>query len=273
MTILADAHTHLDQFPNKDIPGILQRAWDAEVGFIIIAGVTEASSQRGVALAEQYEGVYAGIGIHPEEARVPLDGNTYQKLKTLAHSSSKVVCLSEVGLDFAPGMPPIDIQEQVLRQEVRLARELGLPVIFHSREFPDRLSDHQRILEVLKEERIEEVGAAWHYFQWSKDMAEACFDLGMHVSIAKPLLRLPDLQAVVKDLPLERLVLETDTYPQTFKRNRARWTEPKDVLDIATAIAQLKGISLEQVAEVTTGNLLRLLKGRVVLPAPAGQST
>ncbi len=87
--------------------------------------------------------------------------------------------------------------------------------------------------------------------------------MGLCVSIAKPFLRLQELQEVVRGLPLERMVLETDTYPQTFKRNRARWNEPKDVREIAEAIAQGKGVSLEAVAAATTGNLLRMLNGRV----------
>ncbi len=186
-----------------------------------------------------------------------------RRMKALAQSSAKVVCISEVGLDFAQGMPPIATQEQVLRREVRLARELGLPVIFHSREFPGRLEDHKAILRLLKEERVGEMGGAWHYFQWDADLAQACLDMGLYVSIAKPFLRLQELQGVVRDLPLERLVLETDAYPQTFKRNRARWNEPKDVREIAEAVARVKGVSSETVAAATTGNLLGILKGRV----------
>ncbi len=262
--LLADAHTHLDQFPDSELPGVLERARQAGVGVIIVAGVHEESSRRAVALAEASEGVYAGVGIHPEEVKSPMNDDGYRRMKALAQSSPKVVCISEVGLDFAQGMPPIAAQEQVLRREVRLARELGLPVIFHSRESPGRLEDHRAILRLLREERVGEVGGAWHYFQWSADLAQECFDMGLCVSIAKPFLRLPELQGVVRDLPLERMVLETDTYPQTFKRNRARWNEPKDVREIAEAIAQVKGVSLEAVT-ATTGNLLRMLNGRVTL--------
>ncbi|MBI2172318.1 MAG: TatD family hydrolase [Chloroflexi bacterium] len=266
---LADAHTHLEQFAAQEIPGILQRAQQVGVACIIVAGVTEESSQRVIALAEEHQGVYAGVGIQPSDVKGPLDARACQRLKALAHSNPKVVCISEVGLDFAPGMPSLEWQRQALRQQVRLARELGLPVIFHSRERPGHIADHYETLKVLAEEKVEEVGGAFHYFQWSQEIAQACFDLGLYVSIAKPLLRLPALQAVVKDLPLERLVLETDSYPQPFKRNRLRWTEPKDVLAVAEKIAELKGILLEAVARATTGNLLRLLKGKVAIPTEA----
>ncbi|MBI4312669.1 MAG: TatD family hydrolase [Chloroflexi bacterium] len=264
--LLADAHTHLDQFAPEEAPAILQRARDAGVGLLIVAGVHEESSHKAIALAEAHEGVYAGVGIHPEEAKGPLTGDDYLRLKALAQSSPRVVCISEVGLDFAPNMPPIDVQEQVLRQEVRLARELGLPVIFHSREYPGRLSDHEEVLRVLSEEGVHEVGGAWHYFQWDEALAQKCFNLGLSVSISKTLLRLPALQDVVRYLPLERLLLETDSFPQPFKRHRSRWTEPKDVRLVAEKVAELKGVSVETVARATTDNLLRLLRGKVALP-------
>lgn len=268
--ILADAHTHLEQFTPQEIPAILQRAQQAGVACIIVAGVTEESSQRAINLAEEYEGVYAGVGIQPSDVKGPLDAAACLRLKALARTSPRVVCISEVGMDFAPGMPSLEWQQQALRQQVRLARELGLPVIFHSRERSGRLDDHYQVLKVLAEEKVEEVGGAFHYFQWSQEIAQTCFDLGLYVSIAKPLLHLPPLQAVVKNLPLERLVLETDSYPQPFKRNRPRWTEPKDVRAVAEKIAELKGVPLETVAVATTGNLLHLLRGKATTPATAG---
>ena len=99
-----------------------------------------------------------------------------------------------------------------------------------------------------------------HYFQSGEDVAKRCLDMGLMLSIGKPLLRLTDLQDLVKKTPMESLVLETDSYPQTFKRNRARWTEPKDVMVVAEKVAELKGISVADVAEVTTSNLLGLLR-------------
>ena len=106
-----------------------------------------------------------------------------------------------------------------------------------------------------------------HYFQWDEKLAQACFDLGLLVSLAKSLLRLPALQSVAVTLPLERIILETDTYPQPFKRNRARWTEPKDVREVAQKLAELKGLPLEKVAQATTTNLKGLLRSRIVVPS------
>lgn len=262
---LADAHTHLVQFPAQDLPGILLRAKEAGVGLIVVAGVTEDSSRQAIALAEEHGSLYAGVGIQPADVRTPLNEEVYRRLKALALSSQRVVCISEVGLDFAPGMPSMALQEQAFRGQIRLARELGLPVVFHSRERPGHLEDHYQALRVLEEERAWEVGGAMHYFQWDAGLAQACFDLGLLVSLAKPLLRLPALQAVAASLPLEHLILETDSYPQPFKRNRARWTEPKDVRQVAEKLGEMKGLSLEEVARATTANLLGLLRGRVAL--------
>ena len=270
MTItLADAHTHLDQYDPSEISAILQRAGEAGVATILVAGVTEASSARAIELAEHFDGLLAGVGIQPSDVKAPIDDAAYLRLKTLAQSSSKVVCVSEVGLDFAEGMPDIELQRQALRQQVRLARELGLPVVFHSRERRGRLTDHYETLQVLREEKVEEIGGAFHYFMWDEEVAEACFALGLMVSLSKTLLRLPSLQEVVRDLPLDKIVLETDSYPQTFKKNRARWTEPKDVRLVADKVAELKGLTLEEVAEATSSNLLKMLRIQAFSPGGA----
>ena len=267
-TVLGDSHTHLDQYAPEEVPIILQRAKDVGVAVVIAAGVTEDSSARCIDLAERYPMVYAGVGIHPMEVRAPVDESMYSRLLALASGSNKVVCISEIGLDFIEGAPDLALQEQALRQQVRLAIELDLPIMFHSRESPGRLEAHHETLRVLHEEHAGAVGVVMHYFQADEGVARACLDLGFSISLAKPLLRLPHLQEVVKRVPLDRVVLETDAYPQPFKRNRARWTEPKDLQEIAGKVAELKGITRDDVAEVTTSNLLRILKGRVSLLQP-----
>ncbi len=259
---LADSHTHLDQYQPEEAPDILQRAGDAGVGLVVTAGVTEESSLKCIDLANRYDSVYAGIGIHPMDVTEPMSEAAYQRFRSMALANPKVVCISEVGLDFSEGMPDFEMQTQVLRQHVRLARELDLPVIFHSREYPGRMDDHYRTLQVLQEENVQEVGGAMHYFQWDADIARVCLEMDLAVSIGKPLLRLPQLQETVKDIPLDSIVLETDAYPQYFKRNRMRWTEPKDIKDVAEKLAELKGLPADEVAKATTNNLLRVLKGR-----------
>lgn len=256
--MLADCHTHIDQYPPDELEGLVARAHEAGVNAIIVAGTTVASSARCVALAQRSSTLFAGVGIHPTEVQAPVDEACYAQLRELARSSPRVVAVSEVGLDFGPESPELALQYQAFREQVRLARELRLPIIFHSREPSGQPEAHMETLRVLREERAWEVGGVMHYFQADEATARECLDLGFFISLAKPLLRLPHLQELAAGLPLESIVLETDSYPQPFKARRASWTEPKDVRLVAERLAALKGISLEEVAQATTANLLAI---------------
>ena len=250
---LCDSHTHLDQYPPDELSQILERADGAEVDFILCAGTSVASSRACIALAEANKPLYAGVGIHPMDVKAPVDEATYDALKGLALSSDKVVCISEIGLDFLPESPDVPTQYQVFREQIRLAKELRLPIIFHSRE------SHPEVLQVLREERVGDIGAVMHYFQADEPTAREVLDLGVYISLARPLTRLPELQELTKTLPIEQIVLETDAYPQPFKKHRHSWTEPRHVREVGSKLAELKGMDLEEVAQVTTANLMRLL--------------
>ena len=252
--IFVDSHTHLDQYPHGEMPEILERARNAQVGPIVCAGTTGESSGDCVRLASCHPPLYAGVGIHSMEARAPIEEETYGDLRALTLSSPKVICVSETGLDFLPTSPDRGIQLQAFREQIRLARELGLPIIFHSRE------SHAEVLQTLRDERAGDVGGVMHYFQGDEATAREAIDLGFYISLARPLLRLPDLQEVARVLSLEHLVLETDAAPQPFKKYRHNWTEPRHVREVAQKLAELKDVTLEEVAEVTTANITRLLK-------------
>ena len=198
--------------------------------------------------------LHAGVGIHPMQVEGPVDEEAYRTLHDLTTSNPKVVCISEIGLDFLPESPDRELQYQAFREQIRLARELQLPVIFHSRE------SHPEVLRTLQKEKGYDVGGVMHYFQADEKTAKAAIDLGFLVSLARPLLRLPELQEVARDLPLKSIVLETDAAPQPFKKHRHNWTEPRHVLDVAHKLAEIKGITAEEVAQATTDNLTRLLK-------------
>ena len=252
--IFIDSHTHLDQYPPHEIPEILDRAQKASVGLVLCAGTTVESSRACIALSTQYGSLYAGVGIHPMQIEAPVDDDTYADLRHLAISNPKVICVSEIGLDFLPTSPDRALQYQAFRAQIRLARELRLPIIFHSRE------SHPEVFRVLREEGASEVGGVMHYFQADEATALQAIDLGFYVSMARPLLRLPELQEAATALPLEHIVLETDAAPQPFKKYRHNWTEPRHVREVAQKLAELKGVSLEEVAEATTTNLTKLLK-------------
>ena len=252
--MLGDAHTHLDQYAPEEIPGIVQRAQEAHVRFIVCAGTTLDSTGACIQMSQRHDIFYAGVGIHPMEAHQPVDEDTYRRLEAFATENAKVVCISEVGLDYLPESPDHEIQDQVFRQHIRLARNLGLPIIFHSRE------SHSEVFRVLREEQAGDVGGAMHYFQGDEATAREAIDCGFFISLARPLLRLPELQEVARSIPLEHIVLETDAFPQPFKKYRHSWTEPRHVLEVAQKLADLKGVSLLEVAEITSKNLAGLLK-------------
>ena len=251
--LLGDCHTHLDHYAPQEIPEILERAKDADVGFIVCAGTTLESTRACIQMSVQYDMLYAGVGIHPMHAYDRIDEDTYGELESLATGSPKVVCISEIGLDFLPDSPDRDIQFQVFREQIRLARSRELPIIFHSRE------SHPEVLQTLREEKAGEVGGVMHYFQGDEATAREAIDCGFFISLARPLLRLPELQEVAKVIPLDNIVLETDAAPQPFKKYRHNWTEPRHLQTVAQCLAELKGVTLDEIAEVTTRNLTRLL--------------
>ena len=251
-----DCHVHLDPFTDVEVGEILDRARGVGVRAVISAGTTIPSSRRSLELSDRYDGFFSGVGIHPMDIREPFTDRTYETLRDLATSTDKVLVMSEVGLDFMEGAPDRAIQYPAFREQIRLARELGLPVVFHSRE------SHDEAFRVLREERAYEVGGIMHYFQGDFRTAQKVIDLGFYISLARPLLRLTYLQETAVKVPLENIVLETDAAPQPFKSKRENWTEPRHVATVAQTLAELKGIDVEEVEEVTTRNMRRVLGAR-----------
>ena len=249
---LIDCHSHLDSFSDEEIGQILIRAQDAGVGAVITAGTTPETSARAVQLAMTFPTMYAGVGVHPMDLTGPIDDHAYRTLRSLATSTNRGVTISEIGLDFMEGMPDRAVQYQAFREQIRLARELGLPIVFHSREA------QSETLKVLREERAYEVSGAMHYFQGDLETARQAIDLGFYISLAWPLLRLPELQEVAAQLPLESIVIETDAAPQPFKSKRESWTEPRHCRAVAEKLSELRLVPIEKIEESTTQNALTI---------------
>ncbi len=250
--MLIDIHTHIQQHDSSEVDGMLQRADEAGVSMVIAAGTTIEDSERAIALAETHSKVYAGVGIHPSDLTAPMTSCDVAALEHMA-SHERVIVMSETGIDHMPNSPDHEWQEDAFAVQIEIAKRQNLPVVFHVREHLDDLTRFEArgsALSILAEHDAGQLGGAAHYFQGDYDYACKVLDLGFKISFAKPLLRLRELQDVARRIPLKSIVLETDAYPQPFKKNRAKWTEPKDVRLVADFLAALRGLELESLHDL-----------------------
>ena len=245
--MLVDIHTHIQQHDPSEVPGMLQRAATAGVTTIIAAGTTVDDSHKAIRLAETYPNIYAGVGIHPSDLEAPISPEDVAALDEMA-SHERVTVMSEIGIDHMPNSPDHTWQEEAFAAQIEIARRHDLPVVFHVREHLDDLSRFQAratALSILADHDAGNLGGAAHYFQGNFQYAKKILDLGLKISFAKPLLRSPELQDVARRVPVDSIVLETDAYPQPFKKKRAKWTEPKDVRLVAECLGEILGVSME----------------------------
>ncbi len=246
--MLIDIHTHIQQHDPSEVDGMLERAAAAGVGKIIAAGTTVEDSRKAIALSEKYPSVYAGVGIHPADLETPITAEDIAALDEMA-GHERVTVMSEVGIDHMPNSPDHSWQEEAFAEQIRIAERHRLPVVFHVREHLDdltRFDARSAALSILAGLDAGRLGGAAHYFQGNYDYARKVLDLGLKISFAKPLMRSAELQEVATKIPLDSIVLETDAYPQPFKKNRAKWTEPKDTRLVAEFLAELRGIPLTE---------------------------
>ena len=259
-----DTHSHIHQHDRDEIADIVNRAITSKVGAIITAGVSIEDSRQAIRVAEQYDQVFAGIGVHPTSLTGPLLDQDITDLDDLA-DSSQVVVMSEIGIDHQERSPDRTWQENAFRSQITLARNHGLALIFHAREDGDDYDSHSArdaIIDILKSENAGELGGSAHYFQGRWSHAKQFLDMGFHISFAKTLIRMQDLEETAQKTPSDRILLETDSYPQPFKKKRNKWTEPRDLSLVAEKLAALRDTSVEEIARITVSNTLKLFGSR-----------
>jgi len=253
---LTDTHAHIDgkEF-HADFTEMLNRAREADIQTIITVGADMESSVAAAELASQYEQIYAAVGIHPHDAHRVTD-NCYAKVRSLAESNGKVVAIGEIGLDFYRDRSPRDQQEEVFRRFIRLARELSLPLIVHDRDA------HERVMTILREERASDVGGVMHCFSGDLNLAKECLDLGFYISIPGTVTYANNelLRDVVRKTKIEHLLIETDCPYLSPVPHRGKRNEPCYVRLTAKKVAELKGLTVEDVARITTLNAQRLFR-------------
>src|SRR5258706_2405334 len=257
---LIDSHCHIDmpQFdPDRDAVVARARAAGVET-MLIVGGVdAEAGHRRALTVAEGL-GLPASAGVHPHEARLAT-ATTYDELRGLARDQ-RIVAIGEIGLDFHYDHSPRDVQREVFRAQVRLARDVGLPVIIHTREADDETAA------LLEEEGAREVGGVIHCFTGGPDLARRALALGFYVSfsgiVAFP--RSETIQQVARTVPLDRLLVETDSPFLAPPPHRGKRNEPAFVVEVARKVAALREIPVDEVGRASAANFRALFRAAAV---------
>ena len=248
---LIDTHTHLDapEF-DEDREEMITRAVEAGVSKMINIGFNRETIPTTMKLAESYDFIYAAVGWHPVDAITMTDTDMDWIASLCSHE--KVVAIGEIGLDYHWDTSPKDVQQRVFRQQIGLARELGMPISIHNRDA------HEDIVRILREEKANEVGGVMHSFSGSWETAKICLDLGFHLSFGGPITfknaRVP--KEVLAQTPLDRLLIETDSPYLTPHPYRGKRNESAHVKLVAEAAAEIKGITWEELAQITYANAL-----------------
>lgn len=250
--MFVDSHCHLD-FPElaQDLPEILDSMSENRVSHALVVAVSKPEWGRIRELVAPHENLFSSVGVHPdyEDTEEP----TIEDLIEAARDP-KVVAIGETGLDYYRGTGPFDWQRERFRVHIRASRECGLPLIIHTRSAADDT------LRIMAEERAQDVGGVMHCFTESWEVAEAAMALNFHISFSGIVTfrNAVQLQEVARRVPLDRMLIETDSpylAPVPFRGKR---NDPSKVRHVAEKIADLRGISLAEVEDQTTANFFRL---------------
>ena len=251
MLIDTHAHLYLDRF-DEDREAVLQRARDAGVETIVLPAIDVSSIQQAVDLCEEHDGLYAMAGLHPSETETATQADFDAVREWCAHPS--VVAVGESGLDYYWDRSFDDKQEAFFRRHIRLAVEADLPLVIHNRE---ATAD---ILAVLEEEHVrtdapEQMRGILHCYVDPPEVAERAWNLGFFVGVGGIMtFSNSEVDRYVKEVPLEQIVVETDSPYLAPEPHRGDRNEPAYVRHVAERIADVKGVPVETVAEVTTRN-------------------
>ncbi|XEC94998.1 TatD family hydrolase [Paenibacillus tarimensis] len=244
-----DTHTHLDSYKfDEDRTDVIERARAAGVDRMINIGFNRETIPTTIALAEQYDFIYAAVGWHPVDS-IHMEQGDLDWIASLC-THEKVVAIGEIGLDYHWDTSPKDVQHRAFREQIALAKELGLPVVIHNRDA------HEDIVRILNEEKAAEVGGVMHCFSGSWETAKKCLDMNFYISFGGPVTfknaRVP--KEVMDKVPIDRILIETDApylAPHPFRGKR---NESSFVTLVAEAAAEIKGKTLEEIAKITTNN-------------------
>ncbi len=251
--MLIDTHAHLEMREfNDDREDVIKRAREAGVEYIVTIGTTVESSRDAVLLADKYDFIYAAIGIHPHEVKDILHP-AYDILRHFAQHK-KVVAYGEIGLDYFYEHSPRTDQKRKFRDMLREARELDLPVIIHDRDA------HDDTLQIISEEWSPDLGGVMHCFSGDAAMARKLVELGFSLGVAGPVTfpKAEALREVIRQVPIEHLLVETDAPYLAPQPMRGKRNEPAFVRHTTEMIAKIKGLTFDDVSRITSFNAMQL---------------
>jgi len=253
--MLVDSHCHLD-FPElrADLAGVLSRMSDNGVSHALTISTTLETFPAVREVAHAHPNVWCSAGVHPDEQR---DGREASLEELLAMGSdARVVAIGETGLDYYRLEGDLEWQRERFRTHIRAARKLRKPLVIHTR------SSAEDTLRVMREEGAEEVGGVMHCFTETMEVAEAAIAMGFHISFSGIVTfkNAKDLKEVAKRVPVERMLVETDSPYLAPVPHRGKSNQPAFVKHVAEEVAALRGIAFDDVARATTENFFRLFR-------------
>jgi TatD DNase family protein len=251
---LVDSHCHLNYDPlGTDLPAVLERARINDVRHMLCVSVTWEAFPEVHRIAREYPHIYASLGVHPNER----EGKDPSVEELISHADDpRIVAIGETGLDYFRSQGDLEWQKQRFRRHIRAARATGKPLIIHTR---DAGAD---TMEILREEGAGEVGGVMHCFTESAEVARQALDLNFYISLSGILTfrTAENLRDVARQVPGDRLLIETDSPYLAPMPHRGKPNEPSYVRLVAECLAQVRGEPLEKVAEQTTRNFFTLFR-------------
>ncbi len=272
---LLDSHAHLnfDSFAT-DREAVLERAWKTGLTQIICIGLGPDGAREALALAEMEERIRVTVGVHPHDAHLGVvwEGDPCDPLPEKARAAweaaraatlidfevlarrPEVVAIGEVGLDYHYDYSPRKLQRDLFRSFIRLAAQIGLPLVIHTREAG------RDTIRILQEERAERAGGVIHCFGGDPELGRAALEMGFYLGLAGPLTfkKADELRAAAKDVPLDRLLVETDCPYLAPVPYRGKRNEPAHVIEVVRKLAELRDLSPEEIGRITAANARRL---------------
>lgn len=253
--MIFDTHSHYDDKSFQDDRDVLLSGLPEQgVRYVVNVGADMTSNRTALALAEQYDFVYCALGVHPSEVEDLTEADMDWIKQKASHE--KVVAIGEFGLDYHWPEPTKEIQKKWFLRQIELAKEVKLPIIIHSRDAAEETMD------ILKQTKAYECGGVIHCYSYSKEMAKRYIEMGFYIGVGGVVTfkNAKKLKETVEEIPLEKIVLETDCPYMAPEPNRGKRNDSSQLIYVVEKIAQIKGLSKEEVIHTTMENAKKMYR-------------